>query len=145
MKSYIYISAVLAGLYGSVLLVGQIKGCKHEQTVQDAIKNPATTEQVVTHTETHQVTKPDGTTEIHTVVDTGSIHTSMPVIPSDGTELAKKSGYISLTMGYGSGNFITENYGVGAGWYLTNNLAVGARYDKVDGSDRYAVEVTLSF
>lgn len=145
MKQYAYIAAVLIGLWGMVALAGQLRGCKHEQTAQDAIKNPATTEQVISHTETHTVTKPDGTTEIHTVVDTGSIHTSTPVIPSDGTESAKKSGYISLTTGYGDGNFITENYGVGAGWYLTNNLAVGARYDKVGGTDRYAVEITLSF
>ncbi len=145
MKQYIYIGAVLATLYGGVLLVGQLKGCAHEKTNQAAIAHPATTQQVVTHTVTHTVHKPEGTIETTVTQDTGSVSTSVPVVPVTGTEQATRHGYISLTGGYGEGNLFSENYGAGIGWYLTNNVAVGARYDRIGKSDRYAVEVTLSF
>jgi len=145
MKQYIYIAAVIAALWGAVALVGQIKGCKHEQTAQVAITHPATTQQVVTHTGTHTVQKPEGTVETTVTQDTGSVSTSIPVVPVTGTEQATRHGYISLTGGYGEGNLFSENYGAGIGWYLTNNVAVGARYDRIGKSDRYAVEATLSF
>jgi hypothetical protein len=144
-KQYIWIGAVLAAIYGGVLLVGQLKGCAREQTNQAAITHPATTNQVVTHTVTHRIQKPGGVIETTVTHDTGSVSTSIPVVPSVGNEQTARHGYISLTGGYGEGNLFSENYGVGIGWYLTNNVAVGARYDRIGKSDRYAVEATLSF
>jgi hypothetical protein len=145
MKQYLWIGAALAALYGSVLLVGQLKGCAHERTNQAAIAHPATTQQVVTHTQEHKIQKPDGTVETVTTVDTGSTTISAPAVPVEHSNASKRTGYVSITGGYGAGSFITEAYGAGAGWYLTDNLSVGARYDRIGQEGRIAVEVTLSF
>lgn len=147
MKTYVYIAAALVALWGSVALIGQIKGCKHEQTQQAAIEHPATTQQQVSHTETHTVQQPNGAVETHTITTTGSISTSTPMVPS-GHKSKNKACYLSLTAGFGEDTFLTNltnNYGVGAGVYITDWLATGIRYDKVGKEYRYAVEVTFSF